>query len=83
MGFTTFGEGVKVRDPYTGDLRPPTKQDVANAAKLADAMDEVDVYERAVGAHEVPQVVGQLHNAEASFNNTSKHVFMAPLTGIS
>lgn len=81
VGFTTFGEGVKVRDPYTGDLRPPTKQDVANAAKLADAMDEVDVYERAVGAHEVPQVVGQLHNAEASFNNTSKHVFMGPFDG--
>ena len=81
VGFTTFGEGVKVRDPYTGELRAPTKKDVGNAAKLADAMDEVDVYERAVGAHEVPQVVGQLHNAEASFNNTSKHLFMGPFDG--
>ncbi len=81
VGFTTFGEGVKVRDPYTGELRAPTKTDVENAAKLADAMDEVDVYERAVGAHEVPQEVGQLHNAEASFNNTTKHVFMGPFDG--
>ena len=78
VGFTTFGEGIKVRDPYTGELRAPTKKDVADAALLADAMSEIDVYERAVGAHEVPQEVGQLHNAEATFNNTSKHVFMGP-----
>ncbi len=54
---------------------------MANAALLADAMSEVDVYERAVGAHEVPQDVGQLHNAEATFNNTGKHVFMGPFDG--
>jgi trimethylamine--corrinoid protein Co-methyltransferase len=44
-------------------------------------MDEIDVYERAVGAHEVPQAVAQLHNAEASFNNTSKHLFLGPFDG--
>jgi trimethylamine---corrinoid protein Co-methyltransferase len=81
VGFTTFGEGVKVRDPYTGELRVPFKKDVANAAKLADAMEEIDVYERAIGAHEVPQAVAQLHNAEASFNNTSKHLFLGPFDG--
>jgi trimethylamine--corrinoid protein Co-methyltransferase len=81
VGLTTFGEGINVRDPYTGELRAPTKKDVANAAKLADAMDEIDVYERAVGAHEVPQAVAQLHNAEASFNNTSKHLFLGPFDG--
>lgn len=81
VGFTTFGEGVLVKDIDTGELKAPTKQDVANAAKLADAMEQIDVYERAVGAHDVPQEVGQLHNAEASFNNTSKHVFMGPFDG--
>lgn len=81
VGFTTFGEGVYINDPYTGELRSPTKEDVANTAKLADAMSEIDVYERAVGAHDVPQVVGQLHNAEASFSNTSKHIFMGPFSG--
>lgn len=44
-------------------------------------MNEIDVYERAIGAHEAPQAVGQLHNAEASLNNTSKHVFMEPFDG--
>ena len=81
IGFTTFGEGVLVNDPYTGELREPTKKDVADSAKLADALDEIDVYERAVGAHDVPQEVGQMHNAEASFNNTSKHIFMGPFDG--
>ena len=81
MGFTTFGEGVLVKDIDTGELRKPTKKDVCDAARLADALSEVDVYERAVGAHDVPQEVGQMHNAEATFNNTSKHVFMGPFDG--
>ena len=29
----------------------------------------------------MPQSVAQLHNAEASFNNTSKHLFMGPFDG--
>ena len=81
VGFTTFGEGVYVNDPYTGELRSPTKEDVANTAKLADAMSEIDVYERAVGAHDVPPASAQMHNAEAAFNNTSKHIFMGPFSG--
>jgi trimethylamine--corrinoid protein Co-methyltransferase len=81
VGFTTFGEGVFVIDPYTGERRKPTKKDVADAAKLADYLSEVDVYERAVGAHEVPQEIAQIHNAEASFNNTSKHLFMGAFSG--
>ncbi len=81
VGFTTFGEGIKVKDINTGEIKPPTIKDVENAARLADALSQIDVYERAVGAHEVPQEVGQLHNAEATFNNTSKHVFMGPFDG--
>jgi trimethylamine---corrinoid protein Co-methyltransferase len=81
VGFTTFGEGVYVVDPYTGELRKPTKHDVGTSAKLADYLSEIDVYERAVGAHDVPQEVGQIHNAEVSFNNTSKHLFMGAFSG--
>ncbi|RLC06133.1 MAG: hypothetical protein DRH90_04160 [Deltaproteobacteria bacterium] len=81
VGFTTFGEGVFVIDPYTGERRKPTRKDVANAAKLADYLSEIDVYERAVGAHEVPQEIAQIYNAEDSFNNTSKHLFMGAFSG--
>ena len=55
VGFTNFGEGIKVIDVETGEVREPTKQDVADSARVVDALPDVDVYERAVGAHEVPQ----------------------------
>jgi len=55
-----------------------TKQDVSDSALLADYLEHVDVYERAVGAHEVPGEVNQLHNAEAFIPYTSKHCFMGP-----
>jgi trimethylamine--corrinoid protein Co-methyltransferase len=81
VGFTSFGEGVLIVDPHSGDLREPTKADVGNAARICDYLDSVDVYERAIGAADVPQQVGQLHNAEATFANTTKHVFMGPFNG--
>jgi len=81
VGFTNFGEGIKIVDVETGELREPTKKDVGESARVVDALPEVDVYERAIGAHEVPQSVVQLHNAEMAFTNTSKHVFMGPGDG--
>ncbi len=50
VGFTNFGEGIKIVDVETGELREPTKQDVGDSARVVDALPEVDVYERAVGA---------------------------------
>jgi trimethylamine--corrinoid protein Co-methyltransferase len=76
--FTNFGEGLMINDPFTGEYRKTTKEDVANTAKVVDALDAVDVYERAVDARDVYPGVGALHEAEAFFNNTSKHCFMGP-----
>ena len=76
VGFTNFGEGVKVVDPYTGELRVPTKADVGLTAKVVDYLPNVDVYERAITAMDVPQDIAPLHQAEAWFTNTSKHGFM-------
>ena len=81
VGFTNFGEGIIVVDPETGELREPTKKDVGDTARVVDACSEVDVYERAVGAHDVPQIVAPLHNAEAFFPNTGKHCFLGPFSG--
>ncbi|HDZ23010.1 MAG TPA: Trimethylamine methyltransferase MttB, partial [Desulfobacteraceae bacterium] len=47
VGFTNFGEGVFVIDPYTGERRETTKQDVADSARIVDYLDQIDVYERA------------------------------------
>jgi len=81
VGFTNFGEGIQIVDPYTGRLREPLKQDVADCAKIVDALPEIDVLERPLGAHDVPQESAPLHNAEAIFANTTKHATIGPLTG--
>ena len=81
VGFTNFGEGIKVTDVETGELREPTKRDVSDAARLIDALPEIDVLERPLGAHDVPQDAVPLHNAEAILANTSKHVFIGPING--
>lgn len=81
VGFTNFGEGVQVVDPETGELRRTTKRDVADTARVIDYLEEIDVYLRAVGAHDVPQAVAPLHNAEAFFPNTTKHCFIGPIDG--
>jgi trimethylamine--corrinoid protein Co-methyltransferase len=81
VGFTNFGEGVQIVDPRTGELRVPTKQDVADTARLVDALEHVDVYERAVSAEDTPPEVTPLHQFEAWVTNTSKPGFMGPMNG--
>lgn len=81
VGFTNFGEGIKIFDLYSGELRETVKEDVAMTARIVDAMSEIDVYERAVGAHDVNPAVAPLHNAEAFLSNTSKHCFLGPISG--
>jgi trimethylamine--corrinoid protein Co-methyltransferase len=80
VGFTTFGEGIKVVDPETGELRESTKHDIGLSARLADALDEIDTYEVAVGAKDAPPSTAPLHNYEASLCNTTKHVCAGPLS---
>jgi trimethylamine--corrinoid protein Co-methyltransferase len=75
LGFTNFGEGIEIVDLYTGKLRETTKADVAASAVIVDYLSDVDVYERAMGAHDVSQEVAPLHNAEAFLTNTTKHCF--------
>ncbi|NLT91881.1 MAG: hypothetical protein GXY02_01985 [Actinobacteria bacterium] len=81
VGFTNFGEGVQIVDPYTGELKVPTKQDVADTARMVDALPNVDVYERAVVAEDIDQRVVHLHQYEAWTTNTSKHGFMGSGNG--
>ncbi len=74
--FTNFGEGIKVVDPKTRIPKESTKKDVADATRLCDAMENIAVYERALGADEVPPQVQSVHNAEAIFHHTTKHAFV-------
>lgn len=79
--FTNFSEGVKINDPYTGENRTPVKQDLADIARVIDYLDEIDFCEKAVGAHDMPQVSVPLHNAEAFLNHTTKHCAFGPGNG--
>jgi trimethylamine--corrinoid protein Co-methyltransferase len=78
-GFTNFGEGILVNDLMTGEHRPSTKQDTANAALLVDHLENFDVCQRAVGAHDKPPEALAVHNTEAALINTSKHCFIGPV----
>ena len=80
VGFTSFGAGVMVVDPFTGEFRESNKQDVGHTALACDAMDNVDVYSSAVVARDVERAT-DLNEAEAFLSNTSKHCQHIDLTG--
>jgi len=81
VGFTNFGAGVMIVDPYTGELRETTKRDVGLTALVCDAVDTVDVYSSAVVARDMPETSVDLHEAEAFLSNTTKHCQHIDLTG--
>ena len=69
VGFSNFGEGIKVIDPTSGELRPSTKADLGDIARLVDALPEVDVFEMAVVSSDKPPESFSLHNHEAAIVN--------------
>jgi trimethylamine---corrinoid protein Co-methyltransferase len=71
--FTNFGTGVYILDPETGQRRSTTKDDLCQIARFIDAVDEVDTITIPVAATDVPEEIKELYEAEAIFNNTSKH----------
>jgi len=72
--FTTFGTGVAIIDPYTGERRDTTLKDVGDIARLADAVDEVDTVTIPVAAMDVTMEIKELYEGEALLNNTSKNI---------
>ena len=75
VGFTNFGEGVFIIDPYTKEYRSTTKKDTGDVARVCDALDAIDVHERAVAAQDYPAEIAPLHEVETNLANTSKHLF--------
>ena len=81
VGFSNFGEGIKVIDPDTGELRASTKKDMGNIARLVDALPDVDVFEMAVVSGDQPPETTSLHNHEAALVNQTKPISGGPLDG--
>lgn len=76
VGFSTFGECVQVIDPATKEVRSTTQHDLANATRLCDCLDEIDVVERAMGSLDRRPELQAVYNYAAMVENTGKHVLL-------
>lgn len=72
--FTTFGQGVNVDDPYTGEWRFSKKKDLENATKVVDALDGYDFCFDMLAASDVHAATECYHTFDAKIRNTSKHI---------
>ncbi len=69
----TDGTGTKTIDFKTGKLRSSIKNDVAISARIADYLSSISFYWPMVSAQDYP-TIPSLHELDAAFNNTLKHV---------
>jgi trimethylamine--corrinoid protein Co-methyltransferase len=81
VGFANFGEGLKVVDPYTGELRDSVKADLADVARLVSALPDIDCFEVALGCSDAPPETATIHNYEATLLNCSKPSCTGPQDG--
>lgn len=75
-GFVNFGEAVRMIDPYTRKLRDPLKKDVDDVTRFCEAMDQIVIFERAIGPSEVDPDVAQVHIAESFYKYSTKHAYI-------
>lgn len=78
--FTTDGCGVEVVDLETGQQRPSCKEDVGHMARVADYLSSIAFYWPMVSAQDCGKTA-PLHELDASWNNTLKHVQSETLMG--
>jgi trimethylamine--corrinoid protein Co-methyltransferase len=81
VGYTNFGEGLRLIDPYTREEHVTGRKDLVQITRVCDAIDELSVYERACGCNDVPGQVQTIHNAEKILANTTKHSFIGSGNG--
>ncbi len=73
----TAGTGITTVDYKTGMQRPSTKKDAAMMARVADYLTSIGFYWPMVAPLDKPRGVQALHELEAAFSNTEKHVISA------
>ncbi len=73
MFCATDGCGTETIDFYTRQRRPSVKDDVAKMARVTDYLSSFGFYWPIVSAQDYP-TTAPLHELDASFNNTVKHV---------
>jgi len=70
----TGGAALNVLDLETGKKREAVLKDIANIAKLVDALDNIHFFIRPVVARDVPREFLDVNKYYAALSNTSKHV---------
>lgn len=78
--FSTDGCGTETIDMETGEYRGSCKADVAMMAHVADYLSSISFYWPIVSAQDYGRVA-PLHELDASFNNTVKHIQSATVIG--
>jgi len=73
----TGGAALTVLDLETGAARPGRLQDIAQIAKLVDALGNIDFYLRPCVPQDIPKEVMDINQFYASLSNTAKHVMAA------
>ena len=81
VGYTNFGEGIRVYDLETGEHRDSTLDDLALIARLCDALEMVETFEMAVTPTDVAPESAYLEGFVAAIRNTTKHVHAGVETG--
>jgi trimethylamine---corrinoid protein Co-methyltransferase len=76
----TDGCGVEVIDFFTRQRRASCKEDVARMARVSDYLSSIGFYWPIVSAQDFP-AIAPLHELDASFNNTVKHVQSETIMG--
>jgi trimethylamine--corrinoid protein Co-methyltransferase len=71
---TTDGCCVEIYDPASGEKRPTTAADVADSARVVDALPEIDFCWPAVSAQDRPAETRGLHELYLAIAHTGKHV---------
>ena len=78
--FSTDGCGTETIDLKTGESRSSRKDDVAMMARVADYLSSISFYWPIVSAQDYGSAA-PLHELDASFNNTVKHIQSATIIG--
>jgi trimethylamine--corrinoid protein Co-methyltransferase len=76
----TDGCGVETIDFVTRQRRPSKKEDVATMARITDSLSAIGFYWPIVSAQDYHETA-PLHELDASFNNTIKHVQSETIMG--
>lgn len=75
-GFSTFGECIKIIDPYTREVRKSVKKDVGQVTLVCDSLPEINIMVRPLCSSDHHPATQPLHNLEAVLQNTTKHVLI-------